>query len=237
MSFTLFFRLTQGFDLRKSAVIQRGMLSSRLGFPTVNRWAPLGGRGFSGAKIWGRFGDYTETITTEGSCGGADFRCSARPEDNGIFSCRPCTTSVLNVFKDLQGQMNRLVVAKGLSRSLLLDIDGRIGPQTIATARAIAALTGTQSSIPPGTEAGARWLATRAEAAAKELKYAADQAGAPTKPPVPPAPPVSTTPIPPGTTVPGLPVVASKSKAGLVVGGLAALTAVGLVAAAYYRKR
>lgn len=205
-------------------MIQRGMLSANMGFPTVNRWAPLGG-----------LGDYTETATTEGSCGGADFRCSARPEDNGVFSCRPCTTTVLKVFKALQGQLNRLVVAKGLSRSLLLDIDGRIGPNTVTTARAVAALTGMQSSIPPGTEAGARWLAQRAEALAKELEFGADQAGAPTKPPVPPAPPVAVTPVP--TAPPGLPVVSTKRKTGAVVAGLAALTAVGLVGAAYYKRK
>lgn len=186
-----------------------------LGFEVVDRWS----------RLDGRFGDYAEGVCAQG----ANFLCG--PKD-GLFSCRPCTADSLKVFKDLQGQLNRLVVAKNLPRTLLLDIDGRFGPRTMTTARAVAVVTG--ATIPASTEEGARWLATRAESVSKELKTAADEAGAPKTPPTPPKD-ITVTPGPDAASLPAP--ARGNGHAGLIIGGLALLAAGGLVASAAYAKK
>lgn len=66
----------------------------------------------------------------EGSCAeGKDFVCGPV---NGVDSCRPCNTPQLSAFKQLQTNINRLLVAYGLPPSYRLDVDGRIGPLTAA---------------------------------------------------------------------------------------------------------
>lgn len=84
-------------------------------------------------------GAYTEGVCAEGK----DFVCGVR---NGIHSCRPCKYDQLDAFRALQGEINRIIVIKGLSG--LLDIDGRMGPRT---ARALAAVANATSNAMPQT--------------------------------------------------------------------------------------
>jgi hypothetical protein len=89
-------------------------------------------------------------VYDEGVCAdGADFVCGPR---GGVQSCRPCDFPQLEAFKALQNLANSLVVAFGLDASeaiavapnsctggYLLADDGRIGPCTRRTVRAVIA--------------------------------------------------------------------------------------------------
>ncbi len=77
-------------------------------------------------------GSYTEGVCAEGK----DFVCGVR---NGIHSCRPCALDQLDAFRGLQGELNRVVLLKGLGG--LLDIDGRMGPRTAAAIARVAGST------------------------------------------------------------------------------------------------
>lgn len=218
------------------------MLSARFGLHTLEPYAPLGPY----PSGFGAFGEeYQEGVCADG----ASYTCGLR---NGVYSCRPCFTHVLLSFQELQKQINRVIVAKGLPSSLLLDVDGRIGSKTATSlGRALQAI-------------GADVPSDLAEAATKAMNapsstgtytaiarvapgmgdYVRAQANAMNAPKTAPAAPAKPEPVATGpATSPGeevlvpTPSAPKRSRLGYVVGGLAVLGAIGLVATAAYQKR
>jgi len=202
-----------------------------LGLHTIERWAPLGG--FGAVE-----GDYAEGVCADG----ADFLCGPR---DGLFSCRPCTADRLVEFRAFQTQLNRLVVARGLPKSLVLDVDGRVGVKTATTLGAVARSLG--GSFPlqaqvavglamnsPSTEQTAREIAKVVPTLRKYAEQTANDLNAPKSVPEP-TKPVATGPG--TTTLPPMTFPKKKVSSGVVVGVLAGITALGLVGAAAYAKR
>jgi hypothetical protein len=205
------------------------MLSYSLGFETVDRWSRLDGRGLSD--------DFTEGVCAQG----ANFLCNTV---NGLFSCRPCTSKGLADFKALQTQINRLIVAQKLPLAFL-QVDGRIGSKTVTALGVVVKAVSPSYPIPmagqrgillamsqPTSEEAAREVAKFIPTYSAYAKSAADAMGAPAKPPVATSPPkdIEVVPVP---TPPEPP----KRRTGLIIGSLAAVTAIGLVAAAVQIRR
>src|SRR5262245_36990921 len=216
------------------------LVANAFGIPVVERAYPtLVGLG---AIIAGSY--------TEGVCAnGADFICNVK---DGLYSCRPCAFEQLGQFKELQHRANRLATKFEFGRDKLTEVDGRIAT---VTARLVGLVSGRLSAVltPPLA------LAT-AIAAAKSDPTAHDTfrqisafvpefvqwfgAGIamvdapesyPTPPALPRAQPGGDGPVTVPTTTPTLPVPAPKSRmkaAGMFVGVLGVLTAIGLVATA-----
>lgn len=88
-------------------------------------------------------GAYNEGVCAEGK----DFLCS---EVGGVHSCRPCNFPQLEAFRALQGELNRIVQARGYKSSYMLDIDGRMGPLTARTLAAVG--TGVAGVVAASTE-------------------------------------------------------------------------------------
>jgi hypothetical protein len=139
----------------------------------------------------------------QGQCSsGADFVCS---EKGGEYSCRPCDYAQLDVFRELQEQINRLIVTYNLGNSL--DVDGRIGDDTTAAAARIhgAIKSGAVAAPPavaqalaavaraPRSQDAMHALAAVADETVPYFATVADAAGAPDRvpegPPIPPVPP------------------------------------------------
>ena len=214
------------------------MISARhFGMHVIERYAPLGSA--LGA-------DYREGVCAEG----ADFVCGPRPEEGGLYSCRPCNYPQLAVFKDLQAQINRIITSRKLPSSLLLKTDGRIGSKTATSLGKVVESVGA-AAFPPDLQAAAMSAmnAPYAEQTYKEiakvspgmrdyLKAQANADGAPKNVPAPPSKPdtVTTGPATPEERI-LMPEAPKRGRLGYVVGGLAVVTAVGLVAAAAYQKR
>lgn len=222
------------------------LAATPFGVPTVNIYAPLGRAGRRG--LGASDGDYTIGSV----CGaGTDLVCNVK---GWIYSCRPCDTPQLAVLKDLQDQVNRILKAKGLITSSLpfLDEDGRVGPKTAvafaaavkqamgvatlpATLQVAAGVAGSQ----PGSQQAMQEIAKAAPTAQAYLRQVADMIGAPHEIPQGPQGPPSGATGPATLPDPGqvyLP-PPKKGNAGVVVGALAGLTAIGLVGTAVYYKR
>lgn len=106
------------------------LYANSLGLEVIMPAYPLDGRRRRGLAGLGAY--------VEGPCKeGKDFICGPV---NGVHSCRPCTSTQLAVFKDLQGQLNRIIKARGFKASYLLKIDGRIGPLTAAALGAVSSV-------------------------------------------------------------------------------------------------
>lgn len=72
--------------------------------------------------------NYTQAM---GQTSGGAWCSSANPQANCTITpgvCKPMTSWVLALFKELQNQLNRLAVAKGYSK---INVDGRIGSKTV----------------------------------------------------------------------------------------------------------
>jgi hypothetical protein len=94
--------------------------------------------------------------------------------------CKPTNQAALNIFFELQRQLNRVAKAKGLS---LIAVDGDIGPGTLklVNASGITAMTGVGCQ---GVALVADMLAAKAKAVADAAGMPATVAGpAPAKPP------------------------------------------------------
>lgn len=129
--------------------------------------------------------------------------------------CKPMDFATLRIYKDLQRQANRLAVSHGHS---IINVDGRIGPQTVAAVERYAG----------GQKYGhCDELAAVADEVSKDLRRAADDAGAPQVPdpsssrPSKPKPD-GTIEHPPAATSAGF-VGALKSPLGIVAAGVGVL--------------
>ncbi len=195
-------------------------------------------------------GEYTRGMaaTCRGSAPGANYICK---DVGGEFACLPCTSAELAVFRDLQEQLNRIVVSYKLGEKYRLDVDGRIGWRTTRTAGVGYEVTKGQFAAAPaggpttalinaftiGTSApgdvGMQSAVSQwASEIASYFQIAADAKGAPTKVaeknPIIKKPSVTADEVKPPPTGTGMLVA---------VGAVALLAAVGLVGtAAYYQK-
>jgi hypothetical protein len=102
-----------------------------------------------------------------GSVDAANFNSTAIP---GV--CKATNQTTLDLFKDLQRQLNRVISVGGnitLANTKMLGIDGEIGPNTVAAMTAV---------FPDGSWSCAS-IAAGADAWLADVKLLADQAGAP----------------------------------------------------------
>lgn len=147
---------------------------------------------------------------------GADYLCNTK---NGEYSCRPCNYPQLEMFKELQRQINRLVISTG--RGYQLTVDGRIGDDTTKVlGQVFTAIGGTMSppiqtgfalaltQTSPTGQGTMSAVASVADDIVPYLKRMADRAGAPLSPPTPTPPRLPPMPPLPGTQ-PGTTVVPS----------------------------
>ena len=194
------------------------------------------------------FGAYEQGVCADG----ADYVCSSR---NGEYSCRPCDYAQLAMFKELQNQINRLIMKYGLGRQIA--VDGRIGDDTTRAAGAVyRASKGSyapSASVRPALEAAlaspdsASSMQALASVADETTPFFAAIAAAEGAPPTsatnPAKPSADAGPypqLPPrvtdqGTLEPSDVPAGKRGRGGLVfLGVLAMLGAVGLVGTAHY---
>jgi hypothetical protein len=149
---------------------------------------------------------------------GADYLCN---EKNGEYSCRPCNYPQLEMFKELQRQINRLVIATG--RGYQVSVDGRIGDDTTKVlGQVYTAISGTMSppistgfalaltQTSPTGQGTMSAVASVADDIVPYLTRMADRAGAPLSPPTPTPPRLPPMPPLPGAQ-PGQTVVPAPS--------------------------
>lgn len=177
---------------------------------------------------------------------GANFIC--RSIGGGETACLPCTFDELAGIRNFQEQINRIIESYSLGEKYRLDVDGRVGQRTTASAavafNAVSAIYPIPASLFSSVMAEAAASPTSIETQAKVtqlaveiatmFKQAADDKGAPEK--VKEAKP-KTIFKPPPTIEPHIPKPRTASGAALAVGAVALLAAVGLVGTAAYYKR
>lgn len=218
------------------------LVANAFGLPTVERAYPT---------LVGALAGYTE-----GGCAtGSDFVCNVK---DGLYTCRPCNFPQLSAFKQVQDLLNRLATAFEFGRDKLSELDGRIGG---VTARLVGLVGGRlTATLPPPQSVAIVVAAAKADPTAHDtfrqvasavpelitwLSSGAAMLNAPTSYPTPPALPRAgstgdgpvTLPSPTPTPA-SLPPPRTKAKAaGMFVGVLGVLTAIGLVATAHYSKK
>lgn len=218
------------------------MLVADFGLATVERAYPQ--------LVGAAFGGYTEGVCAEGR----DFVCNVK---DGLFTCRPCDYDQLAAFKNLQHLCNRLATAFEVGRDKLAETDARIGR---ITATLVGLVGGRLSAtLPPPASVAAAIAAAKSDPSAHEtfrkiaqvvpelvtyFSQGAAIVSAPSSYPTPPPQPRADPSGDPPVVVPGpehpsarLPARSKVKAAGMFVGVLGVLTAVGLVAAAHYSKK
>lgn len=204
----------------------------------------------------------------EGECPDADFVCGPKThKGKSIYSCRPCDFAQLIEFRRLQTMANSLVVALGMvnkpgiitglhscSGGDIVAVDERIGPCTKRTITRIVSLFGPKTMKPINPLLSVSKFQSTYEYIAHvtpelityfqqliQITSAPKNVPAPVQQPVQfvdaPGPVPGPDPLPPPPPN-GLVVRPRVSKSGLLIGVLAALTAIGLVGTGiYYRRR
>jgi hypothetical protein len=219
------------------------MLVADFGFATVEPAYPTLVGGFPG------FGAYTEGVCAEGK----DYVCNVK---DGLFTCRPCNFPQLAVFKQLQHLANRLAVAFEIGSQHLAETDARLGRITATlvgkvsgplaaklAAPAVLASAITAARDEPTSHDTFRKIAAVVPEFVDWFSAGVGLIGAPatypTPPPQPRAAPSGDGPIKlPSPELPAVPPIRSKLRgAGLAVGVLGVITAIGLVAAAHFSKK
>lgn len=202
-------------------------------------------------SLTGALYGYSEGVCAEGK----DFVCNVK---DGLFTCRPCDFAQLEQFKRMQDLANRLATAFEIPRDKLAETDARIGRITatlvgLVGGRLQATLPAPSAVLPAIAAAKAEptshdtfrkialvvpelvgWFSSGAAIVNAPTSY-------PTPPPQPRAQPSGDPPVVvPGPTSPSPMPMPPRSKlkaAGMFVGALGLLTAIGLVATAHYSKK